>query len=83
LATDAAISERAERLAVELLKAQQRGDPRWVELAQQLAEAARGLAETRVDTPNTSTVARLATELAEQVLVLLEVAAPQTREGRR
>jgi len=67
---------------VELLEAQQRGDPGWIELAQRLAEVARVVAAETPTVRNASTVARLATELAEQVLVLLETSA-LAREGQR
>ena len=82
LATDESARERASRLAVELLEAQQRGDPAWIELAQRLAEVARAVAAETPTVRNSSTVARLATELAEQVLVLLETSA-MAREGQR
>jgi hypothetical protein len=82
LATDESARERARRLAVELLEAQQRGDPAWIELAQRLAEAARVVAGETPTARNASTVARLATELAEQVLVLLETSA-LAREWQR
>jgi hypothetical protein len=82
LATDESARERARRLAVELLEAQQRGDPAWIELAQRLAEVARVVAGETPTVRNASIVARLATELAEQVLVLLETSA-LAREGQR
>jgi hypothetical protein len=59
-------------LAAELLEAQQAGDPRWVEIAERLATIAKG----RSIASGGHAVARLATELAEQVLVLV------ARKGR-
>jgi hypothetical protein len=82
LATDESARERARRLAVEVLEAQQRGDRVWIELAQRLAEVARVVAGETPTARNASTVARLATELAEQVLVLLETSA-LPREGQQ
>jgi hypothetical protein len=64
-------------LAAELLEARQAGDPRWVELATELAAVAR----SDCSAPGRREFARLATELAEQVLDLAaKPAASRTRK---
>jgi len=75
--TNVAQETHPAALAAELLEAQQAGDPRWVDLAERLAAVARpdSVAARGHD------VARLATELAAQVL---QLAAEQAeRDGTR
>jgi hypothetical protein len=66
-------------LAAALLEAQQVGDPRWVELAERLVRIANG----RSIASGGHTVARLATEPAEQVLLLAAEMRRRTKRTRK
>jgi hypothetical protein len=66
-------------LAAELLEAQQAGDPRWVEIAERLVRISNGPSIA----PGGYAVARLATELAEQVLLLAAEMRRRTKWTRK